>query len=91
MKIPQTIIVQAALTGAAPKSVSPHLPVSVEDNIRAGIEAWQAGASILHIHARDVDGVTTQDYERFEPIVDGLRAAGCEAIVLGYQREERND
>ncbi|MCY4337532.1 MAG: 3-keto-5-aminohexanoate cleavage protein [Gammaproteobacteria bacterium] len=81
MKIPQTIIVQAALTGAAAKDVSPHLPVSVADNIKAGVAAWQAGAAVLHIHARDAEGVPTQDYEWFEPIVDGLRAAGCEAIL----------
>ena len=82
MKIPQTIIVQAALTGAAPKNVSPHLPVSIEDNIKAGIESWRAGASVLHIHARDTAGVPTQDYEWFEPVVDGLRKAGCEAISI---------
>ena len=81
MKIPQTIIVQAALTGAAPKNVSPHLPVSVEDNIKAGIEAWQAGASVLHIHARDAAGVPTQDCQWFKPIVEGLEIAGCEAVL----------
>jgi 3-keto-5-aminohexanoate cleavage enzyme len=74
-------VVQAALTGASDKHVSPHVPITVEGNVESGLEAWKAGASILHIHARDADGEPTQAIEWFKPIIDGLRAAGCDAIL----------
>jgi 3-keto-5-aminohexanoate cleavage enzyme len=77
----QAVIVQAALTGTAPRCVSPHAPITVEENVTSGLEAWRTGASILHIHARDGAGEPTQAIEWFEPIVNRLRAAGCDAIL----------
>lgn len=78
----QPVIIQAALSGSAGgKEISPHLPVSVEENVTAGMEAWRAGASVLHIHARKPDGEPSQDLDCFQPIVDGLRERGCEAIL----------
>ncbi len=76
------IVIQAALSGSSGgKELSPHLPVTVQENIQAGVDAWKAGASVLHIHARKSDGEPSQLLENFEPIVSGLREAGCEAIL----------
>lgn len=76
------VIIQAALTGSSGgREVSPYLPISVEENVTAGMDAWKAGASVLHIHARDEDGTPSQKLEYFEPIVRGLREAGCGAIL----------
>jgi uncharacterized protein (DUF849 family) len=51
--------------------MSPHLPVTPEEIAEAGIAAAEAGASILHLHARDPkNGQPTQDpavFERFLP------------------------
>jgi uncharacterized protein (DUF849 family) len=51
--------------------MSPHLPVTPEEIAEAGIAAAEAGASILHLHARDPkNGRPTQDpavFERFLP------------------------
>jgi uncharacterized protein (DUF849 family) len=33
--------------------MSPHLPVTAERDRRAGVDAAEAGAAILHLHARD--------------------------------------
>lgn len=76
------VIIQAALSGASGgKDLSPHLPVSIEENIEAGMQAWRAGASVLHIHARDEDGVPSQAARFFEPIVAGLRDQRCGAVL----------
>lgn len=66
------VIITCAVTGAIhTPSMSPHLPVTPEEIAEAGIAAAEAGASILHLHARDPDnGKPTQDpavFERFLP------------------------
>lgn len=48
------ILITCALTGSIhTPSMSPHLPVTGADIARQGIAAAQAGAAILHLHARD--------------------------------------
>ena len=66
------VIISCAVTGAIhTPSMSPHLPVTPEEIADASIAAAEAGAAILHLHARDpVNGKPTQDpavFERFLP------------------------
>jgi 3-keto-5-aminohexanoate cleavage enzyme len=77
----EPVIIQAAITGSIATSASPNVPMTIEENVAAAVEAWQAGAAVIHIHARDEDGVPTQRLDRFAGIVDGIRAAGCDAIL----------
>ncbi|HET7411276.1 MAG TPA: 3-keto-5-aminohexanoate cleavage protein [Pararhizobium sp.] len=49
-----SIIVTAALTGSIhTPTMSPHLPVTADEIVRQAIDAAEAGASIVHLHARD--------------------------------------
>ncbi|HEX9877333.1 MAG TPA: 3-keto-5-aminohexanoate cleavage protein [Gammaproteobacteria bacterium] len=61
------VIITCAPTGAIhTPSMSPYLPVTPEQIAAAGIAAAEAGAAILHLHARDPeDGHPTQDPEVF--------------------------
>ena len=68
------IIITCAITGSIhTPSMSPYLPVSPEEIAEAGIAAVEAGASILHLHARDPkDGRPTQDpkvFQKFLPTI----------------------
>ncbi|MBI4728195.1 MAG: 3-keto-5-aminohexanoate cleavage protein [Acidobacteria bacterium] len=92
------VVVTCALTGAQQgKEANPNLPESPEDVVAQGLVAWRAGAAILHIHARDAAGRATSDVAVFRRIVEGLRAAGCDAVlnlttggaVAGIALEER--
>jgi uncharacterized protein (DUF849 family) len=48
------VIISCALTGAIhTPTMSPYLPFSPEDIAHQAIEAAEAGAAILHLHARD--------------------------------------
>ena len=48
------IIITCAITGSIhTPSMSPHLPVTADEIASQAIEAAEAGASILHLHARD--------------------------------------
>jgi 3-keto-5-aminohexanoate cleavage enzyme len=91
------LIITCALTGAeVTKELNPAIPYTVEEMARSAYEAVQAGASILHIHARYDDGTPTQDAARFGQILDAIRAR-CPEVILqvstggatGMSREER--
>ncbi len=48
------IIITCAVTGSIhTPSMSPHLPVTAEEIATAAIEAAEAGAAIVHLHARN--------------------------------------
>lgn len=66
------VIITCAITGSVhTPSMSPHLPVTPDQIAQAAIEAAQAGAAIVHLHARQPDtGQPTQDpalYAQFLP------------------------
>ncbi len=76
------VIVTCALTGAQQgKEANPHLPEQPDEIVAQAIEAWEAGAAILHIHARDTDGRASADVNTFRTICEGIRAAGCDAVL----------
>ena len=76
------VIITCAPTGAIhTPSMSPHLPVTAEQIACAGIEAAEAGAAILHLHARHpVDGQPSQEPALFRPFLTRIREA-CDAVI----------
>jgi uncharacterized protein (DUF849 family) len=76
------VIITCAVTGAIhTPSMSLHLPVTPDEIADAALGAAEAGAAILHLHARDPgNGRPTQDpgvFARFLPRIK----AGCDAVV----------
>ncbi|MFD4716006.1 3-keto-5-aminohexanoate cleavage protein [Streptomyces sp. NPDC058430] len=69
------VIITSAVTGAIhTPSMSKYLPVSPEEIAEAAIGAAEAGAAVVHMHARDPrDGRPSQDPEHFVPILDSLK------------------
>ncbi|WP_421999160.1 3-keto-5-aminohexanoate cleavage protein [Roseovarius mucosus] len=76
------IIITCALTGSIhTPSMSPHLPITGDDIARAGIEAAEAGAAILHLHARDPKtGRPSAKPEHFRAFLPRLKE-GCDAVL----------
>lgn len=76
------IIVTCAVTGSIhTPSMSPHLPWRPEDIARQSIDAAKAGATILHLHARDPDtGRPSADPAHFAAFLPQI-AAGCDAVM----------
>jgi 3-keto-5-aminohexanoate cleavage enzyme len=75
--VPQPpVIITAALTGSRiTRAQTPYIPITPAEIASEGIAAWQAGASVLHVHVRDAaNGLGTQDVEVFRQVVDALRA-----------------
>ncbi|MEM7487577.1 MAG: 3-keto-5-aminohexanoate cleavage protein [Pseudomonadota bacterium] len=78
-RAPGKIIVTAALTGAIhTPGMSPHLPVTPEEIVAEGRRAAEAGAAILHVHARDPEtGRPDQSVEAFGRILPALKETGA--------------
>ncbi|WP_207480372.1 BKACE family enzyme [Arenibaculum pallidiluteum] len=76
------VIVTCAVTGAIhTPSMSPHLPVTADEIAQAAIAAAEAGATILHLHARDEEtGRPTQDPAAFERFLPRIKQ-GTKAVI----------
>lgn len=71
----EKLIITAAITGSRiTKNVSPYIPITPEEIAQSCIECWRAGASIVHIHVRDLEtGLGTQNYDLYKRVVDPVR------------------
>ena len=83
-KSSRKVIITCAVTGAIhTPSMSPYLPVTPQEIIDDGIKAFEAGASILHLHARDPEnGRPTQDPEMFRKFLPQLKQATSAVLNL---------
>jgi len=69
------VIITCAVTGSIhTPSMSPHLPVTAQEIADAAVEAAEAGAAIVHLHARDPkDGRPDQSLEAFTPFLGVIK------------------
>ncbi len=76
------VIISCAVTGSIhTPSMSPYLPVTADEIATASIQAADAGAAIIHLHARDPEnGRPSQDPALFEPILGKIKA-NTDAVV----------
>jgi uncharacterized protein (DUF849 family) len=82
MPASRKVIVTCAVTGSIhTPSMSPHLPVTPQEIADAAIGAAKAGASIVHLHARDPrDGSPTQDPALFAQFLPKIMQA-CDVVI----------
>jgi uncharacterized protein (DUF849 family) len=80
--MPRKVIITCAVTGSIhTPTMSPHLPCTPEDIARESIEAAEAGAAIIHLHARDPrDGRPSADPEHFRAFLPVIRER-CDAVL----------
>ena len=97
MSQPGKVIVTCAVTGSIhTPSMSPNLPVTAEEIADAAISAAEAGATIIHLHARNPKtGQPIHSVESFEPFLKVIKQR-CDAVInittgagLGMSLEER--
>jgi uncharacterized protein (DUF849 family) len=69
------VIISCAITGSIhTPTMSPHLPITAEEIADAAIGAAEAGAAIVHLHARDPEnGKPDQSLERFAPFLGVIK------------------
>jgi uncharacterized protein (DUF849 family) len=77
-----TILTCAVTGNLTMREQNPALPVTPAEIAQSAVEAARAGASVVHLHARDpATGRGTTRAELFDEIVARIRDAGCEVIL----------
>jgi len=76
------VIITCAVTGAIhTPSMSPHLPVTADEIVASSLAAVEAGAAIVHLHARNpTDGRPDQSPEAFKPFLSRIKQA-TDAVI----------
>jgi uncharacterized protein (DUF849 family) len=76
------IIITCAVTGSIhTPSMSPYLPITADQITQNALDAAQAGAAILHLHARDpADGRPSALPEHFMAFLPRIKQ-GCDAVI----------
>jgi uncharacterized protein (DUF849 family) len=84
MAKPRKVIITCAVTGAIhTPSMSPHLPITAQEIADAAIGAAEAGAAVVHLHARNPqDGRPDQTPEAFLPFVKVIKQRSDVVINL---------
>ena len=74
-KKPRKVIITCAVTGSIhTPSMSPHLPVTPQEISDAAVGAAEAGAAIIHLHARDPEtGVPDQSIDAYKNILPVIK------------------
>ncbi|HZK09804.1 MAG TPA: 3-keto-5-aminohexanoate cleavage protein [Clostridia bacterium] len=78
----EKLIITAAICGAeVTKEHNPAIPYTVEEIAREAKSAYDAGASIIHLHVREDDGTPTQDKARFQACIEAIREVAPDVII----------
>ncbi len=78
----EKLIITAAISGAeVTKEMNPNVPYTKAEFVREAKSAYDAGASIIHLHVRKDDGTPTQDKARFKEIIDAIKEV-CPDVII---------
>lgn len=83
------VIITVAQTGAFHgKEANPNIPLTPKEIADSAYDCYNAGAAIVHIHARDKDGLSTNDPKVYSEIGSGIKAK-CD-MILQYSTAPAN-
>lgn len=82
--MPEPCIIAVAITGSLPrKEDNPAVPISVAEQIESTQEAFEAGASLVHIHVRNDDQSSSSEPTRFAAVQEGVRRH-CPGMIVQF-------
>ena len=80
----QPCIITVAITGAVPrKKDNPAVPISTAEQVESTHAAFEAGASLVHIHVRDEQESPSSDPQRFALVQEGIKKH-CPGIIIQF-------
>lgn len=83
-------IITVAITGSVPrKEDNPAVPITVSEQIESTHEAFEAGASLAHVHVRNDDQTTTSDPDKFLALKEGLNSH-CPGMIVQFSTGGRS-
>ena len=78
------VVIAVAITGSVPrKADNPAVPVTVAEQIESTHQAYEAGATLVHIHVRNDDESPSSDPEKFAAVQAGVRRH-CPGMIVQF-------
>ncbi|WOP15014.1 3-keto-5-aminohexanoate cleavage protein [Ottowia sp. SB7-C50] len=79
----QPLIITAAPYAPAwvPSDFPEDIPVTMEEQIQKAVDCYNAGATVLHLHVRELDGKGSKRLSMFNELIAGVRKAVPEMII----------
>jgi 3-keto-5-aminohexanoate cleavage enzyme len=78
------VVIAVAITGSVPrKKDNPALPVTPAEQIESTHEAFEAGASLVHIHVRNPDESSSSDPNLFAQVQEGINKH-CPGMIVQF-------
>ncbi len=82
--MPRPVVIAVAITGSLPrKRDNPGVPVTPAEQVQSTQEAYEAGASLVHIHVRAPDESPSSDPALFAEVQAGVRAR-CPGMIVQF-------
>ena len=83
-------IITVAITGSVPrKENNPAVPITVSEQVESTQAAFEAGATLAHVHVRNDDGSTTSDPEKFGRLKEGIEKH-CPGMIVQFSTGGRS-
>ncbi len=79
----EKLIITAAPYGPEwiPEDYPEDIPVTMEDQIQKAVDCYNAGATVLHLHVRELDGKGSKRLSKFNELIAGVRKAVPDMII----------
>lgn len=78
------VIIAVAITGSVPrKADTVAVPVTPAEQVESTHEAFEAGASLVHVHVRDDAEGPSSDIDRFALVLEGVRRH-CPGMIVQF-------
>jgi uncharacterized protein (DUF849 family) len=65
----------------APEDFPEDIPVTMEQHVQQAVDCYNAGATVLHLHVRELDGKGSKRLSKFNELIAGVRAAVPDMII----------
>lgn len=80
----QPVVIAVAITGSVPrKKDNPAVPILPAEQVESTHQAYEAGASLVHIHVRNADESSGSDPAKFAEVQQGVRKH-CPGMIVQF-------
>ena len=82
--MPEPVVIACAITGSVPrKKDNPAVPTTPAEQVESTHAAFEAGASLVHVHVRNPDESPSSDPALFAQVQDGIRKH-CPGMIVQF-------
>src|SRR5499426_3628852 len=64
-----------------PADFPDDIPVSMDEHVQKAVDCYNAGATVLHLHVRELDGKGSKRLSKFNELIAGVRKAVPELLI----------